>query len=133
MPGCLVLPSKISCFPRFLLCPSLWEVWTGSYPHLCNTGCGRGDWHLCFPQRLRTWDILSPAPLFFNAAGTIVMLFLCFRALLSPNEKDAFMKRLNDDEDDAPLPPCETDHFGCAHLSFHHFFDRTAQKEEISF
>ncbi|GEM_PF-3780672 len=33
------------------------------------------------------------------------MLFLCFRALLSPNEKDAFMKRLNDDEDDAPLPP----------------------------
>lgn len=48
---------------------------------------------------------LAPPPFFFNAAGTIVMLFLCFRTLLSPNEKDAFVKYLEKNEDDASPSP----------------------------
>lgn len=38
----------------------------------------------------------APLPLFSNAIGTISMLFLCFTALLTPNEKDVTMERLEE-------------------------------------
>ena len=43
----------------------------------------------------------APLPLFSNAIGTISMLFLCFTALLTPNEKDVTMERLEENGIDA--------------------------------
>lgn len=42
----------------------------------------------------------APLPLFSNAIGTISMLFLCFMALLTPNEKDATMEHFEENESD---------------------------------
>lgn len=46
----------------------------------------------------------APLPLFSNAIGTISMLFLCFMALLTPNEKDVTMEHFEENEINA-LPP----------------------------
>lgn len=46
----------------------------------------------------------APLPLFSNAIGTISMLFLCFMALLTPNEKDVTMEHFEENEINI-LPP----------------------------